>query len=577
MSMSKILRLNFGMILLFLLIVGLAKTAVCQDITKKVDITNNEKNKGAITSILRNGELFVSAKDMFKELKCSTRWFEDNQRMRISSKSIKAVVESNSDSAYINKEYIHFGSRTFTKSNVLYVPFSFFENPYVQDSFKKEMEYKNGKINLQTYYDIDVKYLSGGKKENTSVLEIEVRNDVNYKAQIKNKRAAEIVFYDSNIKSKKNLRINDRNIYTIYFSQQNKNALLKVILKNSAKGWDLYQKGDKLMLQFSNTGPSLKNVYSGMAYSSSQDYQYASVSEVVEKEYISKSKEDIEGLEPEAEELDPNVFFDETSSVKPLKTPSEPTQAPSKTKITDIIDTSVDTNGRKMRIVIDPGHGGKDPGATRRRSKQEKDINLRIARYLADLLKKNKNFDVKLTRSSDKFVALSRRAEISNNYKADLFVSIHTNAARRKGANGFEVYILSTKASDKLAEEVAEFENKVIEFEEDKTHYEFADVLLASLARNEFLNASSDAASRVRNRTKKHSSYTRISVDINNSIKQANFYVLRGVKSPGILIELGYISNSKDRKQLNNINVRRRLTQGIYEGIVDYARSNGFN
>ncbi len=574
--MSKILRQISVTFLLFLLIFGLAKTAMCQDIAKNIDIMHNGKNKGSIAGILRNGELFVNGKDIFSELKCSARWFEDSGKMKVSSKYIKAVLEANSNSVYINKEYINLNSRVFSKNSVLYVPFSFFEHPYVQDSFKKEMEYKNGKISLQKYYDIDVGYVSGGKKENTSVLEIEIRRDVNYKAQVKNKRAVEIVFYDANIKAKQNLRINDKNIYTLYFSQQNKNALLKIILKNSAKGWDLYQKGDKLMLKFSSGGQSLKNIFTGTAYSSSKEYQYASVSEVVEKEYISKSKEDIELLEPEAEELDPNAFFDETASVKPA-TPTDPTQVPTKTKITDIIDTSVDTNGRKMRIVIDPGHGGKDPGATRRRSKKEKEINLRISRYLADLLKKNKNFDVKLTRSSDKFIALSRRADISNNYKADLFVSIHTNAAKRRGANGFEVYILSTKASDKLAEEVAEFENKAIEFEDDKTHYEFADVLLASLARNEFLNSSSDAASRIRNRTKKHSSYTRINVDINNSIKQANFYVLRGVKSPGILVELGYLSNSKDRKQLNNINIRRRLTQGIYEGIVDYAKSNGFN
>ena len=585
--MNQIFKKLSVILMLFLLILGLAKTAICQDIQKSIDISHNGKNKGAIDGVLRNGELFVNAKDMFKELNCSVRWYGETGKMKINSKAINAMWAVNDTSVSINKNHINLNKRAFLKKGIMYVPFSFFENYQIQNYFKKEMQYKNGKINLQKYYDINIKYASGGKKENTTSFEIELRKDISYKAQIKNRRSAEIVFYNADIKNKQNLRVNDKNIYTVYFSQQNKNAFLKVILKNNTKGWNIYQSGDKLIVKFTGTGQNLKRSFAGIALHSSNE-RYASVSSVAKKEYIAKPKEttSFDAVQEEAEELDADAFFDEkASTIKETKTSKEVVApkpvastepVPTKTKITDIIDTSVDTNGRKMRIVIDPGHGGKDPGATRRRSKQEKDINLRISRYLADKLRKNKKFDVKLTRSSDKFIPLSKRAEISNKYKADLFVSIHTNAAKRKGANGFEVYILSTKATDKLAQEVEELENKAIEFEEDKTHYEFADVLLASLARNEFLNASSDASSRVRNRVRKHTSYTRINVDINNSIKQANFYVLRGVKSPGMLVELGYLSNSKDRKQLNNINVRRRLTQGIYEGIVDYAKANGF-
>ena len=231
--------------------------------------------------------------------------------------------------------------------------------------------------------------------------------------------------------------------------------------------------------------------------------------------------------------------------------------------------TAVSKN--KIRIVIDPGHGGKDPGAVRKGSAREKELNLVVAKHLYNYLKKQ-NFDVKLTRDSDTFVTLAGRSKMSNEYKADLFISVHTNAAKRSAVNGFEVYFRSDKATDKEAAEVAEFENEALQYEE--THYSFVDKLLQSLAKNEYMNESSKLAGHVRNYVYKEPGIG-IGVSQSNAIRQANFYVLRGVQSPAILVEMGFISSPKDKARLNNKSAQKHMGEGIGKGVVAYLKQEG--
>ena len=226
---------------------------------------------------------------------------------------------------------------------------------------------------------------------------------------------------------------------------------------------------------------------------------------------------------------------------------------------------------KKMRIVVDPGHGGKDPGAIRR-GYREKTWNLAVAKEVAALLKKG-GFEVRMTRESDKFIALSERSKMANNFKADLFVSVHTNASKNSRANGFQVYFRSEKATDKEAAEVAALENEALQYEE--VHYNFVDALLQSLAKNEYINESSKLAGYVRNAVYKQPGIG-IAVNRNSSVRQANFYVLKGVNSPAILIEMGYISSTKDRGRLSQKVVQKRMAKAIYQGIYDYAKKEGW-
>lgn len=264
--------------------------------------------------------------------------------------------------------------------------------------------------------------------------------------------------------------------------------------------------------------------------------------------------------------------------LSPANPESTPPQAASKTapKPAPVLKSepnpvSMREARKKMRVVVDPGHGGKDPGAIRNRMR-EKDWNLSVGKELARLLQKG-GFEVKLTRDNDTFIALSERSKIANNFKADLFVSVHTNASKNRNANGFQVYFRSEKATDKESAETAAFENEAMQYEE--VHYNFVDALLQSLAKNEYINESSKLAGYVRNAVYKQPGIG-IAVNQNSSVRQANFYVLKGVNSPAVLVEMGYISSNKDRARLSNSAVRNKMALGIYNGIYNYAKKEGW-
>ncbi|MGN0022477.1 MAG: N-acetylmuramoyl-L-alanine amidase, partial [Elusimicrobiaceae bacterium] len=164
----------------------------------------------------------------------------------------------------------------------------------------------------------------------------------------------------------------------------------------------------------------------------------------------------------------------------------------------------------------------------------------------------------------------------ANDFKADVFVSIHANAAKRASANGFEVYFRSDKASDAEAAETAALENEALQYEgKGGGTVSFADLLLKSLATNENINQSSKLAGHIRNSVSKKSGDLGIKVHQNSAIKQANFYVLRGVNSTAVLVEMGYLSNANDRKRLNTKSVRQKVAASIRDGIVSYAKAEG--
>ena len=154
-----------------------------------------------------------------------------------------------------------------------------------------------------------------------------------------------------------------------------------------------------------------------------------------------------------------------------------------------------------------------------------------------------------------------------------MFVSVHTNSSKNRNANGFEVYFRSEKATDQEAAQTAALENEAMQYEE--VHYNFVDALLQSLAKNEYINESSKLAGYVRNAIYKQPGIG-IAVSHNNSVRQANFYVLKGVQSPAILVEMGYISSNKDRGRLTQSKVQKNMAQGIYNGIYNYAKQEGW-
>ncbi|TWI77407.1 N-acetylmuramoyl-L-alanine amidase [Desulfobotulus alkaliphilus] len=220
------------------------------------------------------------------------------------------------------------------------------------------------------------------------------------------------------------------------------------------------------------------------------------------------------------------------------------------------------------RIVIDPGHGGKDPGAIGyQRGVLEKDINLQISKILADKLRKELNCEVILTRDSDVYLSLEERTRFANQHKADLFLSIHTNAAMNRNAHGIETYFLNL-ATDEESIAVAARENAT-----STKNISDLQTILNDLMQNAKINESSRLASYVQrgmvDSVKPHYSNIR-----DNGVKQAPFYVLLGAQMPSILIEAGFITNPRECQRLTTPQYQNRIADGIVEGIRRYIQEH---
>jgi N-acetylmuramoyl-L-alanine amidase len=217
-------------------------------------------------------------------------------------------------------------------------------------------------------------------------------------------------------------------------------------------------------------------------------------------------------------------------------------------------------------IVIDPGHGGKDPGAMGHGGLTEKDIVLDIGLRLRALLQDRLGKKVLMTRSTNTFIELDDRAKFANEHKADLFVSIHMNSHPKRNVRGMEMYHFGI-ASDRRAMEVAARENgDSIDHARD-----FLDQIKADLALSKRIEESQNLAWETKLAVMNLMSSSYDLVD--HGVKTAPFYVLRYTAMPSILAELSFISNSSDEKRLHSAAYRQKLAEGLYEGIRNYLNS----
>ena len=217
-------------------------------------------------------------------------------------------------------------------------------------------------------------------------------------------------------------------------------------------------------------------------------------------------------------------------------------------------------------IVIDPGHGGKDPGAIAYDMK-EKDIVLKTGQRLAAHLRKKLGATVILTRENDSFLPLEERTAIANTNSADLFVSLHINAHPSPDIRGFETYFLNLTTNAE-AMRVAARENAT------STH-QLSDLqdILSDIMRNSKINESSRLAGRVHQSIDSGLSETHFALK-DMGVKQAPFYVLIGAEMPAILIEIAFISNPEDAKMLGDDEFIDKLAEQISDGISQYANAN---
>jgi len=223
-------------------------------------------------------------------------------------------------------------------------------------------------------------------------------------------------------------------------------------------------------------------------------------------------------------------------------------------------------SGKIKKVVIDAGHGGNDPGAIGKTGLREKEVNLDIAKRLA-LLLKAEGVQVVMSRPSDRFVALGRRVEITNDSKADLFISIHSNANRARSLNGFEVYYVAASLNDakralqaarsaNLNLEGASFASRSVELKAMLWDMIYAYDRAESIQLAKSICRSVDSNMDVRV----------------IGVKDARYEVLRGSRIPAVLIEVGFVSNYNEERLLKDGYHRQKIAESIVAGINNYAR-----
>ncbi len=228
------------------------------------------------------------------------------------------------------------------------------------------------------------------------------------------------------------------------------------------------------------------------------------------------------------------------------------------------------SKNKKYIVVIDAGHGGKDNGASCCGDKKEKEVVFSVAKKLKKKLL-DKGYKVYMTRANDEFVKLPKRTEFANKKKADIFVSIHANAAPKKNLrnafNGIEIYYLSP-AKTQRAKEAAAKENAVLFKGKD---FYTKNAYLSLISREKIVESHKlgiDVSNKMLSSIREHFGAVE-----NGGVKPANFWVLVGAQMPAILVETGYITHPKEGKNLMNTYYRSLLANGIANGIERYLKN----
>jgi len=257
-----------------------------------------------------------------------------------------------------------------------------------------------------------------------------------------------------------------------------------------------------------------------------------------------------------------------SSAPQPPQTKPAPPQvvkkpAPKPKRLTPVKVVPTPKPRNPLLIVIDPGHGGKDPGAMGRKGTREKDIVLKVSRQLQDMITKQLNAKVLMTREKDVFIELEDRAKFANSKKADLFVSIHVNSHPKQSVKGLEIYHFG-KASDPRALEVSARENGT-PLKDNGPAWQF---ILADVLADKKIDESRDLAWIARKalvgQLRKHYKIK------DHGVKTAPFFVLRMTTMPSILAEIAFVSNPTEEKLLTGKTYQKRVAEGIFQGIKAY-------
>lgn len=539
----------------------------------QTDVFVSGRKAGSVPSLEANGATYVDVQAAARKFGAGVELFAQSKQAKITAKGFYGILTAPLPEIIINARPQTLSFPVLAHGGKIMAPVEFFLLSSFQKAVGKRISFEDGSFIVERPFDF-ARTENRLNKQDT-LLVFETDKNVAWSSKQVNKHTVQITFPGSVVKRDEFFRLKTPFIASAEIRQSRENAVLKVILGKEAKDWSVAEADGRLIFRAgAKAAPAVLEKSKPSAPAAAENTAPAQEAE--------PAKPEPKG--PSAVSEKPSVLMEDDGFLEMFpepgpvikEAPAQDSKPAAPAKSAPVIKQephplAVSSAHKKMRIVVDPGHGGKDPGAVRSRMR-EKDWNLAVGKELVQLLKKA-GFEVKMTRDNDTFIALSERSKISNNFKADLFISVHTNASKNRNAHGFQVYFRSEKATDKEAADVAAMENEAMQYEE--VHYNFVDALLQSLAKNEFVNESSKLAGYVRNAVYKQPGIG-IAVNQNSSVRQANFYVLKGVNSPAILVEMGYISSAKDRARLSNKTVQKKMAQGIFNGVRDYAKKEGW-
>lgn len=504
----------------------------------KITVDNNG-TEATLSYVSRNSFVFVSGKELASLL--SANIFYNNEAAKLEMKFPEYTIKLTAKNQFLiitnrtdNTTTIYqLPISTLLIGEDIFIPLKYCEN-YLSLAFGKQLLFDNSSKNLkitneqyspEQFYDLAVKP--------NEIPEVKPKDDA-VKPDMRNNKSA----YD---------------VYGLIIEDKSNGTLIR--LKTSKKiNIPRHSINNKTLYVFFPGVSLAPDIVNGI--------KSAGLVKSVKRVAVSQKNYQLEFLLDEGYSTSEAFIDNESNDImitihNKLFTSKEQTSTDNKSKW--IFDT----------IVIDAGHGGKDPGAIGVTGVKEKDINLKIALKLGSLFEKElPDVRVVYTRKTDEFIELYKRGKIANEAGGKLFISIHCNSTLKKdiGHRGFEVYLLRPgKTQDAI--EIAEFENSVIKLEDNPQRYQKLtdeNFILVSMAHSQYMRYSEKFSDLLNQEWKR-------GVEIPSlGIKQAGFYVLVGASMPGVLIETGFLSNRKDEAYLNSSKGQTEIARSIFNSVKKY-------
>ncbi|OGR68888.1 MAG: hypothetical protein A2081_04435 [Elusimicrobia bacterium GWC2_61_19] len=504
--------------------------ATAQARVDEVTYLRNGVYAGKIGTYSLSGTLYLNASEAARLIGGKIYWYPVSGKLLLQIKGNKVVFFMKSDSVLINDEKQEFPNPLIVRGGKAFLALDFFVSKHFADAFGFRLDYNKATGALGAQREVNITSVNFFSYQDKTRIVVYMEEPLEWQTSQKENNLFNVTVMGGVIGGEEKLNIGDGTVRGVDLIQENKMARVVVNPDDNFGSVNVFKltDPDRLVIDVMKQRSSIP-------------------------QSITAPETDAAAVIP------PNGGgFGVAAASAAAVTAAGGMNIPDK--------MTVERSGRK-KIVIDAGHGGKDPGGRKLFGLKEKDLNLAVAKELYDQLKGEELFDVLLTRNDDTFVPLADRSIVANNFKADIFISIHANASRDRREKGFEIYFMSEKASDPWAAEVADYENSVVGLEDGAGQGDPAAMLLHSMARNEYLNEGSRLAGMVTAEMEKRTPFA------NRGVKQAAFYVLRGTYSPGILVEMGFMTNSSDQKNMNDKKTRVKIASAIYRGVMKYAES----